>query len=532
MLRSMYSGISGMKNFQTKLDVIGNNIANVNTFGYKKGRVTFKDTMSQMIAGPSAAQNGRGGKNGLQVGLGSALSSIDTIDTQASLETTGRALDLAVSGDGYFIVKQGDQQYYTRAGNFYLDNNGTLVNSDGLKVQAYPIENGNISNSYRDININVNGVLPPVITGKIQFTGNLAADANDGTVYSQQIKTIDENGDPQNSTIYFKKLSSNNWGVFINNPPQTSKVVTTRDPSTNISDDVSVTNPNKYTGTSNQNWTIMYDGTQSSPNSQFKIDTTGSGVFQPIPNANIVDNKFTQDGLEIKLPDTSIFSTATASSPVGTWTINVTAPNAEDYDVNFDVNGKVLSAYANITSAGSTVPTALNGVIADQRVSIPSGKVNDTTTANLDESKLLANLDFSKLTQLSDPSTAQVIPDGFVEGNLESFSVGSNGEINGVYSNGLIKELGQLALAKFSNPSGLNRTGGNLFQETINSGTPDINVAGNGRGTIAAGSLEMSNVDLSEEFTDMITAQRGFQANTKIITTSDEILQELLNLKR
>jgi flagellar hook protein FlgE len=532
MLRSMYSGISGMKNFQTKLDVIGNNIANVNTFGYKKGRVTFKDTMSQMVAGPSAAQNGRGGKNGLQVGLGSALSSIDTIDTQASLQTTGRALDLAVSGDGYFMVKQGNQQYYTRAGNFYLDNNGTLVNSDGLKVQAYPVENGNISNNYGDININVNGVLPPVITGDIQFKGNLAADANDGTVYSQQIKTIDENGNPQSSTIYFKKLSSNNWGVFVNNPPKTSAVDTIRDPSTNISDDVTVTNPDKYTGTSPQSWTIMYDDTQTSPNSKFKINT-GSG-FQPIANANIVDNKFTQDGLEIKLPDTSVFSTATTSTPVGEWTINVTEPNAEDYDVNFDVNGKVLSAYANIPSAGagSTVPTALNGVIAGQRISIPSGNVNDTTTANLDESKLLVDLDFSKLTQLSDPSTAQVIPDGFLEGNLDSFSVGSNGEINGVYSNGLIKVLGQLALAKFSNPSGLNRTGGNLFQETINSGTPDINVAGNGRGTIAAGSLEMSNVDLSEEFTDMITAQRGFQANTKIITTSDEILQELLNLKR
>jgi flagellar hook protein FlgE len=534
MLRSMYSGISGMKNFQTKLDVIGNNIANVNTFGYKKERVTFKDTMSQMIAGPSAAQNGRGGKNGLQVGLGSALSSIDTIDTQASLQTTGRALDLAISGDGYFIVKQGDQQYYTRAGNLYLDNNGTLVNSDGLKVQAYPVENGNVSNNYGDININVNGVLPPVVTGNIQFAGNLPADANEGTVYSQQIKTIDESGNPQSSTIYFKKLSSNNWGVFINNPPKTSAVNTTRDPSTNISDDVTVTNPDKYTGTAPKEYTIKYDDTQTSPNSKFLIDTTGNGVFNPIPSANIVDNKFTQDGLEIKLPDTSVFSNANSPIPVGTWTIDVTAPTAEDYDVNFDVNGKVLSASANIPSAGAgtTIPTAVNGVIAGQRISIPSGKVNDTTTANLDESELQVDLDFSKLTQLSDPSTAQVIPDGFLEGNLESFSVGANGEINGVYSNGLIKVLGQLAIAKFSNPSGLNRSGGNLFQETINSGTPDINVAGNGCGTIAAGSLEMSNVDLSEEFTDMITAQRGFQANTKIITTSDEILQELLNLKR
>jgi flagellar hook protein FlgE len=516
MLRSMYSGISGMKNFQTKLDVIGNNIANVNTFGFKKGRVTFKDTMNQMIAGASAAQNGRGGTNPMQVGLGSAVASIDTVDTQASLQTTGRALDLAVSGDGYFIVKQGNQQFYTRAGNFYLDNNGTLVNADGLKVQAYQYSNGSLTNNYGDINVNVNAVLPPITTKNIQFSSNLAADANDGTVYSQQIKTIDDNGNPQSSTIYFKKLGSNHWGVFINNQPKTSEVLINRDPSTNITGDVSVTNPDEYTGTADQTWKIQYDATQASPNSNFLIDTGDGNGPQPIPLANIAGNKFTKDGLEIQLPDPTNFSTANSQTASGTWTLNVKAPTAQDYDVNFDTNGKIISTDALKTN---------------QRIAIPSGKVNDTTTA-VDESKLLANLDFSKLTQVSDPSTAQVTPDGNAEGQLESFNVGSTGQINGVYSNGLIKVLGQLALAKFSNASGLTRSGSNLFQETINSGTPDINIPGNGRGTIAAGSLEMSNVDLSEEFTDMITAQRGFQANTKIITTSDEILQELVNLKR
>ncbi|MCQ6280194.1 flagellar hook protein FlgE [Bacillus sp. EB600] len=515
MLRSMYSGISGMKNFQTKLDVIGNNIANVNTFGFKKGRVTFKDTMNQMIAGASAAQNGRGGTNPMQVGLGSAVASIDTVDTQASLQTTGRALDLAVSGDGYFIVKQGNQQFYTRAGNFYLDNNGTLVNADGLKVQAYQYSNGSLMNNYGDINVNVNAVLPPITTKNIQFSGNLASNANDGTVYSQQIKTIDENGNPQASTIYFKKLGSGEWGVFINNQPNPSEVETKRDPSTNITGDVSVTNPDKYTGASNQTWTITYDGTQVDPNSQFMFDT-GSGGPRPILKANIINNKFTKDGLEIQLPDPSLFSAASSAIPTGTWSIKVTAPTAEDYTLHFDTNGKILSTDAKKTN---------------ERIFIPSGEVNDTTTA-IDESKLLVDLDFSKLTQVTNPSTAQVIPDGNAEGKLESFSVGSTGEINGVYSNGLIKVLGQIALAKFSNASGLTRAGSNMFQETINSGTPDINVPGSGRGTIAAGSLEMSNVDLSEEFTDMITAQRGFQANTKIITTSDEILQELVNLKR
>jgi flagellar hook protein FlgE len=412
MLRSLYSGISGMKNFQTKLDVIGNNIANVNTAGFKKSRVTFKDAMNQTISGASASTATRGGTNAMQVGLGSALATIDTITTGSSLQTTNRPLDLGIDGDGYFVVKEGNQQLYTRAGNFYLDDNGTLVNADGLKVQAFKYDTaGKLTNNYGDVNVNVNAVLPAKTTKNIAFTGNLAADAIDGTVFSQQIKTIDSTGNAQNSTVYFKK-SAGNWALYFADPAATPA---------------------------------------------------------PIP-------------------------------------INLT----------FDASGKMTTP--NVTG---------------QNIPIPTGKADDPTTP-ADESiqQLSVNLDLSNLTKVNGASTAQVNPDGNLEGKLDSFNVGASGEITGVYSNGLITTLGRIALAKFSNPSGLTKTGGNLFQETVNSGTPDVNVAGNGRGTIQSGSLEMSNVDLSEEFTDMIVAQRGFQANTKIITTSDDILQELINLKR
>ena len=396
MLRSMYSGISGMKNFQTKLDVIGNNIANVNTFGFKKGRVTFKDTMNQTISGASAAQNNRGGKNPMQVGLGSTFATIDTVDTQAALQTTGRALDVAISGDGYFVTKQGNQLSYTRAGNFYLDNSGNLVNGDGLKVQAYKVDSatGEPTNVLGDVAVNVNAVLPPVVTGNIKMAGNLSEDAIDNTVYSQQIKVIDNKGNEQKLEAVFKKIDSNTWNVTF---PEVT-------------------------------------GTGNSINLDF--DTA-----------------------------TKKFSAATPSS--------------------------------TLTFGGSSI-----------------------------------NLDFSGLTQDAGPTTALVNPDGNLQGALESFNIGSSGAINGVYSNGLVKTLGVLAIAKFSNASGLTKTGSNSFQESINSGTANIGTPGDGRGSIAAGSLEMSNVDLSEEFTEMITAQRGFQANTKIITTSDEILQELVNLKR
>lgn len=270
MLRSMYAGISGLKNFQTKLDVIGNNIANVSTYGFQKGRVTFKDLVSQELTGASAPiANGRGGINPKQVGLGSTIATIDTIDTPGSIQTTGRPLDLAISGDGYFQVTDGTKNYFTRAGNFYLDKQGFLVNADGLKVVG-------------------------------------------------------------------------------------------------------------------------------------------------------------QDG--------------------------------------------------------STIP-------------ITKDQGNGLT--------------------------------------LETYSIGASGEITGTLSDETIKSLGNIREVTFNNTGGLEKVGNSLYRNTANSGNPIVsNQPGQDGGAIVASALEMSNVDLSEEFTGMIEAQRGFQANARVITTSDQVLEELVNLKR
>ncbi|WP_028392846.1 flagellar hook protein FlgE [Bacillus cihuensis] len=406
MLRSMYSGISGLKNFQTKLDVIGNNIANVNTYGFKKSRVTFADTMNQTISGASASTANRGGKNSMQVGLGSAVSTIDTIHTQSSLQNTGRSLDLGISGDGYFVVANGNALSYTRAGNFYLDNNGTLVNGDGYKVQAFD-NNGVLG----DVTVNVNAVMPATKTDKVEFLGNLSSDTINNKSFSQQMKVIDAFGESHTIDVHYIKTAANSWNVYIG----------------------------------------------------------GQSPFNP-------------DGSTITpLP-----------SPVSSITFN------SDGTINNPPTGAIT--------------------IKDK-----DGTTNIVTGISLD---------FTKLTQTTEANSAQGIPNGSTEGSLESFTIGQTGEISGVYSNGQVTTLGTVAIAKFSNTSGLTKTGGNLFQESISSGTANIGVAGDGRGTLAAGSLEMSNVDLSEEFTDMIVAQRGLQANTRIITTSDEILQELVNLKR
>jgi flagellar hook protein FlgE len=407
MLRSMYSGISGMKNFQTKLDVIGNNIANVNTYGYKKGRVTFQDLMNQTVSGASRATENRGGQNAMQVGLGSTLSSIDSIQTQGSLQTTGRSLDVAVSGDGFFMVRQGNNELYTRAGNFYLDSNGSLVTGGGALVQGFPVDADGVVNrsGATDIKIDTDTTMAPQATTAVSYNGNLKATAGAGTVVEIETKLKDSLGNDISLQITLTKSTGNNeWEADI---------------------------------------TSLTDG--------------------------------------------------------------ITVAGGQELTFNFDAEGNMATNMPHELSL-----TNGNGA-------------ND----------LEINMDFSNITQFNSSSSANVdTVNGNSEGYLESFNIGSSGEVNGVFSNGEVRVLSQLALATFSNPGGLAKAGSNLFQASNNSGLANLGVAGEGRGSLQSGSLEMSNVDLSEEFTEMITAQRGFQANTRIITTSDEILQELINLKR
>ncbi|MBM6618439.1 flagellar hook protein FlgE [Bacillus suaedaesalsae] len=406
MLRSMYSGISGMRNFQTKLDVIGNNISNVNTFGYKKGRVTFKDLMSQTVAGASTPTANRGGTNPQQVGLGATMGSIDTITTQGSLQTTGRQLDLAVNGDGYFTVKNGNQSLYTRAGNFYLDREGSLVTSEGYKVQGFATENGVVTNRLQDIKIDTSTFMAPKATENVMFSGNLFAGAASGETTSADFTVKDSLGFDHEVTVTYEKTA----------------------------------NPNE--------WTYSY------------ALKSGNGT--------------------------------------------ITAPNGGT--ITFNTNGSV-----NAGQMGNLEVTGLpNGV-----------------------APINMNIDLSTVTQVNTANTVALRDrDGNSEGYLESFNISASGEVVGVFTNGEVNVLSQIALATFSNTSGLVKAGGNMYQPSNNSGEALMSVPGQGSGAIQSAALEMSNVDLSEEFTEMITAQRGFQANTRIITTSDEILQELVNLKR
>jgi len=424
MMRSMFAAISGLKNHQTFMDVVGNNIANVNTTGFKQSRVTFQDILSQTVRTASGPQGGLGGVNPEQVGLGTLISGIDTIQTQGTLQSTGKLTDMAIQGDGYFVMSDGKQQLFTRDGSFDLGIDGTLVNpADGLHVMGWmPDPTTGLLNTATppaDIKIPIGaGMIGKASTG-LTISGNLDANTASstatppGTPYPVSTTVYDAQGNAVPIALTFTKAGPNQW---------------------------------TYTVTSTQ---------------------AGVTIAGPTPSGNVV----------------------------------------------FDGSGK-------ITTPSSTTPDSFTITYATTGNTVP------TTPQKI-------ALDLSGMTQLaSSPSSLTGNTDGASAGTLTSFTVGAGGDITGVYSNGYKQSLGQMALASFANPDGLMKAGGNLFSSSANSGTAQIgqpNTAG--RGTIATGFLEGSNVDLAQQFTNMIMAERGFQANSRVITTSDEILQDLVNIK-
>lgn len=404
MMRSLFSGVSGLKNHQTRMDVIGNNIANVNTVAFKAGRVNFEDILSQTVEGARSPQaGGMGGVNPKQVGLGMGISSIDTLFTPGSLQSTDNPTDFAVQGEGFFIVSDGSQVYYTRDGAFKTSADGALVNSNGFRLQGWMADtDGNIDSTQalQNITIPVGAQMKPKATTQIALEGNLDANAAAGSEWITSVQVYDSLGNPHNLTITFTKTAENEWG-----------------------------------------WTTDLDGT---------------------------------------------------SGDSGT--------------IEFDTDGTVLSG------GTGTANFILMPVAQDINLSI----------------------DFSQLTQFGGNPTAYInFQDGYEAGSLDMVSTDSGGVLTGIFTNGQSKALAQIALATFSNPGGLLKEGGNLYQISNNSGLPNIGTADSGgRGSIAVGKLEMSNVDLAQEFTNMIVTQRGFQANSRVITTSDEMLQDLINIKR
>ena len=422
MMRSMFSAISGLRAHQTWMDVIGNNIANVNTTGFKVGRVRFTDILSQLVRGASGPTETRGGINPLQIGLGAVVGAVDTIHIQGALQLTGKPSDLAIQGDGFFVVSDGSQTLYTRDGAFDIGSDLRLVNpSNGFYVLGWQADaNGNVDTAgpVGPITIPIGQQLDAVPTTQITVQGNLNANQDPAETtphFVTKVSITDSLGKRHEFYILFNKVEP--------------------DPDT----------PNT---TNTWNYTLQ----ENDPDFELDGETSGTLVF--------------------------------------------------DADGNLDLDASNIGAVVLNSTAGGA-------------------------------SSITVKPDFSRLTQLAAPYSANAAANGAPAGSLTTFTVSQSGQVLGIYSNGVTKVIGQIALALFTNPGGLMKVGGNAYQPTVNSGEPIVGPPDSGgRGKIASGYLEMSNVDLAQEFTSMIMAQRGFQANSRVITTSDEVLQELVNLRR
>jgi flagellar hook protein FlgE len=431
MMRSLFSGVSGLRNHQVRLDVIGNNISNVNTVAFKAGRVTFKEGFAQLLQGASRPPGDLGGTNPVQVGLGMQIGSVDMMYNQGNLESTGLATDLAIQGDAMFVVKKGTQNYYTRSGNFQLDAQGNLVSpTNGFVVQGRMADNGTFLDGIRDIVLPVGQKTAARATAGVSLAGNLNAAAPIFT------GTFDATGraDP---------LNKNSW---------TETSITAYD-SLGNQHDLKL----QFWKTAADTWSWQVDGTNL------------PAGFTP-PNSTPQTLQFDAQGI--------LQTVAPTDPPV----ITFQPPGANLVSVTIDLGGNTV-----------------NGITA----------FAGTNTAVLKDQ------------------------DGYEAGQLENFSIDRTGLITGAFTNGTNVTLGQIVLADFNNPGGLLRVGDNMYAVSGNSGGAVLGYALEGiQSTLTSGALEMSNVDLAQEFTNMIVTQRGFQANSRVITSSDEMLQELVNLKR
>ena len=412
MMRSLYAGVSGLRSHQTMMDVVGDNIANINTPGYKGSRVVFQNTLSQVLRGGSGATDVLGGTNAQQVGLGVRVASVETINTQGPVQSTGRPTDVAIQGEGYFVVRSGSEQLFTRAGSFGFDDRGNLTDPTGAIVQGWSADAAtgavNANGPSGDIRLPLGQSIAPVATRTVSLGGNLNAKAPAGATISTAIGVIDSLGATRRVSFEYTRTADNSWSV------------------------------------------------------------------------RAID----EDGAEIG-----------------------------STDLTFDADSGAL--------LGDPSPTFVLPGKDGSTDTVFTGNFGDPGKANA-------------LTQFSSASTAAAVgQDGAATGYLRSFSIGDDGTVSGVFSNGRSKVLAQLALAGFTNPAGLMAAGSGHLRAGVSSGEPSVGLAGGvGRGTLAAGALEGSNVELAQEFTNLMIAQRGFQANSRIISTSDEMLQELVNLKR
>ena len=562
MMRSLYSGVAGLRTHQTKMDVIGNNIANVNTTSYKSQSISFSDLLYQTSQHASGAntETGRGGTNARQIGLGSVTGAIETnITGQGSAQTTNNQFDIMITGDSFFVVSDGSQNYFTRDGSFTVDGTGNLVmSSNGYTVMGWKADaNGNIIQdtvSALKVMDQANLTYPPEATTKGTVSGIL--DKNDTNLTTTKGKIIsmpfyDSLGYSYNAKFSIHPIDTDTGNFYIQLDGITdSSGNTVTDTGATFGSTLSVTNTTTYSSSTIGSGTVAAATTLGSTNPidcEIKQYTNGSGatvygIFDKLNETNgtssAIDSSkdlsasITSDELLAVYGLTDTYSAAngyssvqaTYDSTTGVMSVTATKSVSNAMYVQYDPDTGDFNGI-NTTGSGFS-PTASTGTL-----SFTAGNFSSI------------DIGFSGSTMFNNNGTSTISAtygdtdnngSGRKIGNMSGISIAQDGTISASYDNGQTRVLGQISVANFANASGLEKEGDNLYSATRNSGDFDGigTVVTSGGGKMTTGELEMSNVDLSREFTEMITTQRGFQANSRIITVSDTMLEELVNLKR
>lgn len=473
MMRSLYAGVAGLKTHQTKMDVIGNNIANVNTVGYKAQSVSFSDVLyqtTQSASGPNA-ESGKGGTNAMQIGLGSKVAAMTTsISDTGGSQATNNPFDLMINGGGMFIVNNGVQNFFTKAGNFTTDASGNLVTSAGYSVMGWQVNEEGVIERGNVKPLNVYGpkfaYATPEQTTNAKLTGNI--NKEDGS--------FAENADGVKGTISTNISFYDNLGYEYK-----------------LTIQISQTDDYTYTMTANQ--------------------LTCNGVVLDDYNLKIQD------------PDPNVQNTLRTAARANLDKLLATVTRDNSGNPQLAANASVDITFDDSDGSSNLVEFGI-----DTSAILGTGGFKDPVIVNTE--KLTC---FGKDTSIiPDKGDNDGLGRGRMAGKMTAVSIQTDGIIVADYDNGDSKQLGQIVVATFANLAGLQKEGQNLYSATTNSGEfdgigQDITADG---GTFSPGYVEMSNVDLSAQFTDMITTQRGFQANSRIITVSDTLLEELINLKR
>jgi len=566
MMRSLYSAVSGMAGNMLRMDVIGNNIANINTIGFKAGRVSFQETLGQLQQAGTAPTDINGGTASIHVGTGTLASGVSQLYTQGSLLMTGINTDLAMQGTGLFVLRDGETTLYTRDGSFQVDARGRMIApGSGHIVQGYEYDQASKTFSTRlsDVYLPIKDVEPAQATTEVDLRGNLDADSQpQGSIMSTST-LYDAAGEMATTATALVDLRQSESGtgelVYDGDTVYVGAVVgghsvsatlevsggtTLDDLATAIED--ALNSPENISGIT---VTVTGDGqlltetpdqmgtsvgieslnlSATDPAGEPRSDFSAALAFSELQAARdagqFVEETTVYDALGFAHTVEFTFTRVQGVNEF-TWEAEVDDGTTEILD-----GGTGRVAFRPDGSLDALVYAATGGPVPTAILFNPGTGAESPVRLELDAGTPGA---FDGLTMLRGSPSLESSQNGYSKGSFVRFSVDERGRIMGVFSNSVVRPISQLAIAEFTNPIGLTSTGSNAYMESPNSGSPTIGKSGEGiNTTITPGALEQANVDLAKEFTDMIIAQRGFQANARVITSSNEVLSELINMTR